>query len=265
MIPNSRKENDTRDYVYKHVQIGSSYIPYGGHQPTPIVQPNKTFEYFASVDTTIIQPPSTQQPNRYHSWRRPKTLYVTRNGSTTKRTTCFKCPSEQLFIAPKGTDAVIIKNLPVITNCHNQALSRDHYKLKALAGDTPFLLPAGSHSFLAQIVNKQTEVVEQLCTLKYRVMVHRCPTYTPQNKGLRIKCASENLWGSSCAFTCRDGGYMSQPGQVLCNDHLEWSGEEPYCHYHGKIRGLSWLWKSLSKFTLIHFRFGKRDPSIHIL
>lgn len=193
-----------------------------------MVQPNRTVEYIASVDTTVIQP--SANPNRYHSWRRTKTLYVTQNAAT-KRNTCFKCPSESIVIADKGTDGVLIKELPHVTNCHNQALSNDHYKLQALVGDGPFSLPQGSHTFLAKIIHIPTGQVEQLCSLKFRVIVHRCPIYTPQNKGLRIKCNLERLWGSSCSFTCKDGGYMNQPANVYCNDHLEWSGEEPYCHY----------------------------------
>lgn len=141
-----------------------------------------------------------------------------------------------MIISQKGTDGVVIKDLPSVYNCHNQKLSKDSYKFQTLFGDQLFVLPQGSHSFLAKIMNLNTNQVEQLCTLKYRVMVHRCAPYAPQNRGLRMKCSLENLWGSTCSFTCKDGGYMNYPTNVFCNDHLEWSGEEPYCHYRGKSR-----------------------------
>lgn len=172
----------------------------------------------------------------YYSWRRPKTLFVTRSGAN-KRNTCFKCPPEQIVIAQKGTDGALIKELPSVTNCHNQVLSKDQFLLKSLIGDNPFLLPHGSHSFLVKVVNQLTNQMEQMCTLKYRIISNRCPVYVPQNKGLKMKCSLENLWGSSCSFTCKDGGYMSRPASVFCNDHLEWTGEEPYCHQGERKRG----------------------------
>lgn len=174
-------------------------------------------------------------PPRYQSWRRPKTQYVTRSGSG-KRHICFKCPTEQMIIAQKGSDGVVIKDLPSVYNCHNQKLSKDSYKFQTLFGEQSFVLPQGSHSFLAKVMNMNSNQVEQLCTLKYRVMVHRCANYVPQNRGLRMKCSLENLWGSTCSFTCKDGGYMNYPTNVFCNDHLEWSGEEPYCHYRSELR-----------------------------
>lgn len=216
--------DSSKKYVYKHIQIGSHSIPYGGLQPIPLVQPNQTLDYIASVDTTVIQP--SPMP-RYQSWRRPKTQFVTRSGAS-KRHTCFKCPAELIVIAQKGTDGVLIKEMPPVTNCHNQ-ISRDH-KYQSLIGDSPFLLTHGSHTLLVKVVHTTTNHVELLCPLKYRVMVHRCPAYTVQNKGLRMKCSLENLWGSTCSFTCKDGGYMNQATNIFCNDHLEWSGEEPYCH-----------------------------------
>lgn len=228
--PNPSNDS-SKKYVYKHIQMGSANIPYGGRQPVPVVQPNQTMDYIVSVDTTIIQPSPIP---RYQSWRRPKTQFVTRSG--TKRNTCFKCPAEQILVAQKGTDGVLVKDLPPVTNCHNQILAKD-YKLRTLIADRSFLLPQGSHTILANIVNTHTDHVEQLCPLKYRVMVHRCPSYAIQNKGLRMKCSLDNLWGSSCSFTCKDGGYMNLPTNVFCNDHLEWSGEEPYCH---QCRG---MWK----------------------
>lgn len=214
-------------FVYKHVQSGSAHVPLRG--PPVQVQPNRTMEYIATVDATIIQPP-TKSP-QYQSWRRPKTLFVTRAGSP-KRQTCFKCPSEQIVIAPRGTDAVLIKELPPVTNCHNQMLPRQQYAYQPLNGFAPFLLPQGAHSFLAKVVHLPSKQADcQLCTLNYRVMVHRCASYTVQNKALRMKCSLDNLWGSTCSFSCKDGGYMSLATSVSCNDHLEWSGEEPYCHY----------------------------------
>lgn len=196
----------------------------------PLIQPNKSIEYISSVDATIIQP-TAAVTTRYQSWRRPKTQYV-RSGSS-RRHSCFKCPPEQIVVAEKGADAVLISKLPPVTNCQNQILSKDHFKLQPLAGDAPFLLPHGSHSFLAKIVHMPNNHLDHMCTIKYRVMVHRCPSYSIQNRGLKMKCSLDNLWGSSCSFSCKDGGYIIQPTNVFCNDHLEWIGEEPYCHYQG--------------------------------
>lgn len=217
-----------KKYVYKHIQIGSAAIPFGGHQPVPIVQPNQTVDYIASVDTTIIQPP----PPRYQRWRRPKTQFVTRSGAL-KRNNCFKCPAEIILVAEKGTDSVLVKEFPPVTNCHNQVLSRELYKFETLSGiNHQFLLPEGTHSFLLNL--RAHGRIEQVCNMKYRVIVNRCPTYTTHNPGLRVKCPLDNLWGSTCSFTCKEGGYISQQPNLRCNDDLEWRGEEPYCHYQCK-------------------------------
>lgn len=190
-------------------------------------------DYFA-VQATIIQPPDFDHSYsirpKYHTY----SPYMAK--SSAPRSTCFKCPPEQILVAKKGTDGVLIRDLPIVTYCNNKAISGDVYKFQPLLPTKQFFLSQGSHSFLVKIVNSTGQDQHHTCSLKYRIMVQRCPQYTPHSRRLRMKCTLDNLWGSTCTFTCKDGGYATnQASTVYCNDHLEWEGEEPYCHYKSKL------------------------------
>lgn len=218
--------------VYKHIQIGSAVVPSRGARVHVVPETNRSVEYVARVDTTIISPGSRRTNSRYQAMRRPKTNYVTK--SSGGRVQCLKCPPERTVIAQKGVDGVLIE-LPPVMNCQNQPLS--NYELQTLFGNKyPFVLTQGSHSFFGRIVNLKTKQVEQTCFIKTNVIVRQCPKYFPQSRDLKLKCDSGNIWGSKCLFACREGLISHQQEYLYCNNDLEWtsSGVEPQCFYKSK-------------------------------
>lgn len=92
-----------------------------------------------------------------------------------------------------------------------------------------FILPQGTHSFIAKIRNKQTGEEEHTCLLKYKVIVRQCIRYRPRDRNLKVKCSLGNIWGSKCSFSCKNGGMLSHTDPVACDDDLEWFGDEPTC------------------------------------
>lgn len=92
------------------------------------------------------------------------------------------------------------------------------------------MLPQGTHSLIGKIVNKKTGKEETKCSLKYKVIVRKCSKYQLANtKDLHVNCDLDNIWGSKCVFSCKNGGDLSHENPVICEDDLNWSGEEPVC------------------------------------
>lgn len=55
---------------------------------------------------------------------------------------------------------------------------------------------------------------------------------------------------------------MSLPGSSLsCNDHLEWTGEEPYCHYNCAWV-IKYFFQSLGQSLILYFIVADHDNEI---
>lgn len=122
---------------------------------------------------------------------------------------------------------------PQALSCHsNQPFARSVFDVETLFGPKLFfVLPQGAHSFIGKIINKKTGKEEMKCSLRYKVIVRRCPKYQLKNsKDLQVKCDLDNIWGSQCEFSCKKHeGYLTHSSPVICGDDLNWSGEEPVC------------------------------------
>lgn len=96
-----------------------------------------------------------------------------------------------------------------------------------------FILPEGSHSLYAKIINKKTGLEEKSCQLKYKVIIRQCQPYRLRNRQLKVKCDLGTIWGSKCTFSCRNpAAVLSHMNPAVCDDNLEWFGEEPTCRTH---------------------------------
>lgn len=135
------------------------------------------------------------------------------------------------MIAQKRLDGVLIEPPPVISCYSNQAFPRTLFDVQTLFGPNLFfVLPQGTHNLIGKIINKKTGNEEMKCSLKYKVIVRKCPKYQLTNtKDLLVKCDVDNIWGSKCTFSCRNGGDLSHEKPVICDDDLRWSGDEPSC------------------------------------
>lgn len=56
-----------------------------------------------------------------------------------------------------------------------------------------------------------------------------------------MSCTAGMLWGSKCAFKCKDERlFLSHREPFVCNDDLQWQGNEPDCvdyDTYGKLVG----------------------------
>ncbi|XP_058829262.1 uncharacterized protein LOC131688769 [Topomyia yanbarensis] len=230
-------------YMYEHVQSGSITLPKGGRA---FLEPdqNRTLAYTAKLDTTVYrQKPQLPNRNRNHRQRHTDTWSANRRShdsnikSTVVNGLCIKCPAEKTAIARKGLDGVLIEP-PMLTTCRNQPISRDLYELETLFGAKfNFILPhsngGGPFSFLAKIVNKRSGKSILTCELRYKVIVKQCGRYHPKSKDLKVACDLGHIWGSKCAFHCRNDGFLSkQDAYVECSEDQTWEGDEPYCVYN---------------------------------
>jgi hypothetical protein len=122
-------------------------------------------------------------------------------------------------------------DIPQLTTCNDRPISRSVYELETLFSKKHhFILPRGSHSFIAQIVNKKNYSVEHVCNLKYKIIVRTCGPFIPQNENVKVKCDAADLWGSKCTFSCKNNnGILTHKEAVICNDNLQWHGAEPDC------------------------------------
>lgn len=160
--------------------------------------------------------------------------------SVTNRRPCVRCPNaEQTVVAQRRLDGVLIEP-PLPQTCdasastQTTAVIQSRYRLQTLLSPYKFALPAGTHSFYARLINRKTGRDEQMCRLRYNVVVRQCPDYRPHDQFVRIRCDLGNIWGSRCQLTCRGNRYMGQipATTVYCNTDLEWVGEEPQCKGH---------------------------------
>lgn len=98
-----------------------------------------------------------------------------------------------------------------------------------------FVLPQGTHSLLAKIINKRTGAEEKTCSLKYKVIIRQCVPYKLGNTKLRMRCDLNNIWGSKCTFSCKHASAeLSHHRPIVCADDLEWRGEEPLCYHNSE-------------------------------
>lgn len=97
--------------------------------------------------------------------------------------------------------------------------------------DLPFVLPQGKHTFIAKIRNVESGLIIRSCHLKYNVIVRRCHGFPRlKNKNVKMSCTAGTIWGSECAFQCKtEEEILSHYEPVVCNDDLEWIGQEPEC------------------------------------
>ncbi|XP_055624537.1 uncharacterized protein LOC129767552 [Toxorhynchites rutilus septentrionalis] len=231
-------------YMYEHVQSGSITLPKGGRA---FLEPdqNRTLAYAHHAPHTTVhrqKPARMHQRNRNHHQRHIDWPASRRSSDPSVKTTvvnglCIKCPADKTAIARKGLDGVLIE-LPMLTTCRNQPISRDLYELETLFGAKfNFILPhsngGGPFSFLAKVVNKRSGKIVQTCDLRYKVIVKQCGRYYPKNKDLKVTCDLGNIWGSKCTFHCKNDGYLSnQDAFVECGEDQSWEGVEPHCVYN---------------------------------
>lgn len=144
---------------------------------------------------------------------------------------CLKCPGEKTMMASKYEDGVMVEG-PKLHSCAGHILSPDQYTLDTLFSSSfRFGLPQGTHSFIGRIRNTQTNAIEKVCTLRYKVLVQKCTKFSTSDSNLRVFCDMGNVWGSKCRFGCKNNGKLSHNRPIYCNDELKWSGEVPICKY----------------------------------
>lgn len=146
--------------------------------------------------------------------------------------TCVKCPGLITAIAREGLDGILM-NPPAPLACKTSLPFADNlYKVETLFGpDLPFVLPQGNHQMIGKIRNVETGLVVRSCLLKYNVIVSRCRGLPHiKNKNLRMSCTAGAIWGSKCAFECRNKAkHLSHREPLVCSEGLQWVGEEPEC------------------------------------
>jgi hypothetical protein len=153
--------------------------------------------------------------------------YKSRSSNVPK--VCLKCPPTRTVIAQKGLDGVLITP-PSVMTCANQRVSKAMYEFRTLfSPNFNFVLPQGTHSFIAKMWNKRTNLAEQTCVLRYKVIVPQCGLYHPKNPDLKVSCNLGGIWGSKCTFSCKSDGTLSHYNPVVCGDDSEWTGDEPLC------------------------------------
>lgn len=175
--------------------------------------------------------------------------------------TCVKCPREIAATANEGLDGILVE-LPAPLACRtNLPFTANLYRIETLFGtNSPFILPEGRHRIMGRIRNVESGLIVRTCQLRYTVAVRRCKGLPKlKSKQLRISCTAGALWGSKCAFKCRDERlFLSHRDPIVCNDDLQWQGHKPECvdyDTYGKIvehlADFSLLFKSRLNFNLI--------------
>lgn len=135
------------------------------------------------------------------------------------------------MMASKYEDGVMVEG-PKLHSCAGHILSPDQYTLDTLFSSSfRFGLPQGTHSFIGRIRNTQTNAIEKVCTLRYKVLVQKCTKFSTSDSNLRVFCDMGNVWGSKCRFGCKNNGKLSHNRPIYCNDELKWSGEVPICKF----------------------------------
>lgn len=145
----------------------------------------------------------------------------------------MKCPREIISAARTELDGILV-DLPAPLSCRtNLPFTSNLYRIETLFGPDalPFILPEGRHRIIGKIRNVETGLIVRSCQLRYTVIVRRCKGFPKiKNKQLKMSCTAGVLWGSKCAFKCRDDRFfLSHREPIVCNDDLEWHGHEPKC------------------------------------
>lgn len=206
------------EYKYRSVQTGSADVPYNEGSNTYVgPDHNQTKSYLAKIDTTILYP------------RRTGKVYPKQS----IKKNCVKCPFDRTVIAQKRLDGVLIEPPPALSCVTNQPFAKSVFEVYTLFGPQFFfVLPQGTHQLIGKIINKKTGKEEMKCTLKYKVVVRKCSKYQLINpRDLQVKCDLDNIWGSRCTFSCKNGGELSHEKPVICGDNLNWYGDEPVCSF----------------------------------
>lgn len=161
---------------------------------------------------------------------------------------CVRCPQLITAVANEGLDGILMVP-PKARACKtNLPFSRKLFQIETLFGpEMSFILPQGRHRIQAKIRNVETGLIVHSCVLKYNVIVRRCVGFpNVKNKNMSISCTAGNLWGSKCAFRCKnDDEYLSHREPMVCNENLEWAGNEPECtKTMGKSHFFKWNFRT---------------------
>lgn len=232
--PNSRVK-----YSFNTIQTGTAHLQRDKSAGRVFMDPKSTKHYLSQTETNVgmviwLFPlflvamllffKTFMQTTR--NWRKPKTLRREKDHAVDL---CVRCPPERTFVAQQRLDGVLLPELPPFSSCSMQPAS-NIFKLQSLFDSNfKFILPAGSHTFLAHIVNTRTGNVERNCNLRFNVVVRRCSPYRVRSNDLLAKCDLDNIWGSMCSFSCAHAEKLSHTDPIICNDDLQWTGEEPVC------------------------------------
>lgn len=149
-----------------------------------------------------------------------------------KRRTCVRCPREIIAVARDGLDGILVEPPAPLACKTNLPFTSKLFKIETLFGpELPFVLPEGKHKIIGKIRNIETGLIVRSCLLRYNVIVRRC-SHLPHVKSehLKMSCTAGTIWGSKCAFQCKDHGtHLSHREPLVCNDNLEWQGHVPEC------------------------------------
>lgn len=167
--------------------------------------------------------------------RRYRRLKVRRSDTYTarKNRTCVKCPGAIFRTAHAELDGILV-DLPAPLSCKtNLPFTSNLYRIETLFGpdSLSFILPEGRHRIIGRIRNVESGLIVRSCHLRYNIAVRRCRGFPKiKNNQLKMSCTAGMLWGSKCAFNCRDERlFLSHRKPIVCNDDLHWHGHEPKC------------------------------------
>lgn len=173
----------------------------------------------------------------------------------------MKCPREIVATARPELDGILVE-LPAPLSCRtNLPFTSNLYRIETLfAIDVPFLLPEGRHRIIGKIRNVESGLIVRSCPLRYTVVVRRCKAFPRiKSKQLRMSCTAGLLWGSKCAFKCRDARlFLSHRNPFICNDDLQWQGHEPQCvdyDTYGEFCHFLWYFLTLCHTIVQHSKF----------
>ncbi|XP_055308823.1 uncharacterized protein LOC129572752 [Sitodiplosis mosellana] len=176
----------------------------------------------------LVQPPKdehdTEIPQVTSALKKPRHARTNRF--------CVRCPKPIQAVSREGLDGVLVQPPPPRSCKTHLPFSEHLFKIETLFGpDIPFVLPKGRHSLHAKIRNVETGLVIRSCVLKYDVIVPHCNGYPNlKNKNLTMSCTAATVWGSKCAFGCKnEGEFLTHREPMVCSESLEWIGEEPNC------------------------------------
>lgn len=164
--------------------------------------------------------------------------------------TCVKCPSETVAIARAGLDGILVEPPAPLSCKTNLPFSKNLYYIETLFGpELKFVLPEGKHKLIAKVRNSETGLIVRSCLLRYRVIVRRCKELPKlKSRALKMSCTAGTLWGSYCAFQCKNpAAQLSHNEPLYCDDNLNWIGHQPEC--------IRIQYDGIKIHQLLHFRW----------